>query len=185
MKNLNFDVDIHMLYTSYFVNLSGIGDPDTKEYLRLKYDCCEEDDEIEVLGEDIQNWKLDIPSEAVDWNFPITDRKEAVLSSLLRTAPGYLVMAYGCRWDGSSGYTIAATREECFLRDYDTQIVLCKVSRGKKVLICRESSHDVPMGSSTIIVALSKKKLDYIGPYWKYGSGERIAHIARKYAEED
>ena len=183
LKQIKCDTDIHEMYTDYFVDLDCITDSDTKNYLMKKYGVEEDENEITVSGEDIENWDLNIPFDAVDWNFPITERKEEVLDSFLKSAPAYVVMAYGCRWDGADGYTIVKTRDECFSRDYDAIIVPKEVSKGKKILVCKESSHDVPMGSLTAIIALNKSEMDFIGPYWKY-NGERIGKIVNKFVFE-
>lgn len=86
--------------------------------------------------------------------------RDMVLEELIKDAGHYLVMAYGCRWDGGSGYKFAGTRSEALSRSYEACITPVKASAGGKTLICRESSHDVPMGAQTSIIALTEKEYE-------------------------
>ena len=85
-----------------------------------------------------------------------------IYAKVLKDAPAYLVFAYGCRWNGTDGYKIAKDKKDSFARDYDTSIYPIAVSRRKKTLICSESSHDVPLGSETVIIALTEKEKQII-----------------------
>ena len=85
---------------------------------------------------------------------------ESVMSEYLKDSYGYLVFARGCRWNGASGYKLVKDYDGVISRSYDFSLVPISRSRGKKVLVCRESSHDVPMGSTTIIVALTEKEYE-------------------------
>lgn len=80
------------------------------------------------------------------------------LEGIIKKAPYYLVMAHNCRWNGASGYMIVSDIKDAFRREYDCSIYPVSVSKGGKCLICRESSHDVPMGARTSIIALTKKE---------------------------
>lgn len=83
-----------------------------------------------------------------------------IMSEYIKDADKYLVFARGCRWNGASGYKFASTTNDILSRSYDFSLVPTARSKGKKVLVCRESSHDVPMGSTTIIVALTEKEYE-------------------------
>lgn len=86
------------------------------------------------------------------------DEREYIFSQLIRSAEHYLVFAANCRWDGSSGYLFANNMDEVVRRDYDCVIQPSWVSRGGKLLCCRESSHDVPQGGNTYVIALTDRE---------------------------
>ena len=117
---------------------------------------------IEMSSADIE--KYDIPYEAINWqsSFYDPDTARETLQSLLKPAKEYLVFAYGCRWNGASGYTICSSVLDTVRRDYDCHITPLLVSKGGKILMCRESSHDVPTGSSTYIIALTEREANEI-----------------------
>ena len=94
----------------------------------------------------------------IDDYYEDKEKMESVFDSILKKAPYYLVVANACRWNGSSGYLLETRREWCFSRSYDATIIPLECSQGKKNLLCRESSHDVPMGSDTHIVALTSEE---------------------------
>ena len=83
-----------------------------------------------------------------------------VMSEYIKDADKYLVFASSCRWNGASGYKFANNYGDIISRSYDFSLVPLSRSKGKKTLVCRESSHDVPMGSTTIIVALTDKEYE-------------------------
>ena len=106
----------------------------------------------------------DIPYEAVDWGDSIYDEKDAeyYLRMLIKDAPKYLVFASGCRWNGASGYKICENVADTVRRKYEVAIHSVAASKGGKVLKCIESSHDVPTGAVTYIVALNKQESEAI-----------------------
>lgn len=79
-----------------------------------------------------------------------------MLNHFIKEANQYLVFASGCRWNGASGYKFCDNVADTISRSYDVTITPRAVSARGKTLVCCESSHDVPMGSTTIIVALTK-----------------------------
>lgn len=79
----------------------------------------------------------------------------SVIEEFLKVAPAYLVYASGVRWDRSDGYKIVDSIPECFRRSYPASIYPQEASRGRKILRCTEYSHDVPMGSTTYVIALT------------------------------
>ena len=91
------------------------------------------------------------------WEFDALDYGDS-LAQLIHEAGAYLVFARGCRWNGASGYSIVRDPERLFYRDYDACITPLRVLHGGKVLACRESSHDVPMGSDTYVIALTERQ---------------------------
>lgn len=70
---------------------------------------------------------------------------------------GYLVYAYGCRWNGASGYKICDKIEETIYRDHDATLRPRECTDQGNILVCIESSQDVPTGATTVIVALNNK----------------------------
>jgi hypothetical protein len=90
------------------------------------------------------------------------DERDELLDGLIKDAPHYLVMAHNCRWNGTSGYKFAHRKEEILYRGYNTSIYPVDASKGGKVLICNEFSHDVPMGATTSIIALTENEYDML-----------------------
>lgn len=72
--------------------------------------------------------------------------------------PHYLVFASGCRWNGASGYTICDNILKTVSRDYD--ISLYEDKPLKNGYAFTESSHDVPMGSTTYIIGLTEQEYE-------------------------
>lgn len=81
------------------------------------------------------------------------DMAEMMLTNLIGKHPYYLVFAKGCRWNGSSGYKFCNNIISTFMRDYESNIII--VDHNQNAIKCRESSHDVPMGSDTYIIGLT------------------------------
>ena len=77
------------------------------------------------------------------------------LQCFIKEAPAYLVFLSGYRWNGSSGYVLTRDITGIIHRGYDCTICPRIASSGGKTLVCTENSHDVPMGSTTICVALT------------------------------
>ena len=101
-----------------------------------------------------------LSDEKGNYGYMETDHEEIdmVLKELIKEADHYLVMAHNCRWNGVSGYKIVGSRKETVYRNDDVCICPQRASKGGKTLICRESSHDVPMGARTSIIALTNKE---------------------------
>lgn len=81
---------------------------------------------------------------------------------VIRDAPAYLTVARAVRWDGSDGYKLDWSKENAFSRSYDATIMPVEASNGGKVLHAIESSHDVPTGANTYVIALTKQELPRI-----------------------
>lgn len=82
------------------------------------------------------------------------------LGSLIKFANHYLVCAYSCTWDRRTGYKFVDELEDAFYRDYDCTQYYSGGSRGGKAITINEYSHDVPMGHTTMIIALTDKEYD-------------------------
>ena len=81
---------------------------------------------------------------------------------VIKDAPAYLTVARAVRWDGSDGYKLDWSKENVFSRSYDATITPVEASNGGKVLHAIESSHDVPTGANTYVIALTKQELPRI-----------------------
>lgn len=88
-----------------------------------------------------------------------------LISSLIKPYDHYLVCAYGCRWDGASGYKIADSLEDALCRDYDYHQYFNGGSRGGKSMMLCEYSHDVPMGHRVMVIGLTNKEYERLS-YW-------------------
>ena len=133
----------------------------------------EETEIIPYLDLEDGNWE-----NAEFWDFDEDVRCEALLD-LLKPAPHYLVLAHNCRWNGASGYTIVNSVDYVVCRDYGVSIYPVAVSRGGKCLVCREFSHDVPMGARTTIIALTEREYELLS-HWD-ASWEYIQSFAERY----
>jgi len=104
------------------------------------------------------------------------DTAENVMSCFLAEAEHYLVFARGCRWNGASRYKFARDYNEVIERGYEFSLYPISHTEDYSVLVCKEHSHDVPMGSTTIIVALTDDDFEKL-------SGSSFESV-QKFAEE-
>lgn len=103
-------------------------------------------------------------SEFVDWSaydYNPYDLEEMV-GELIKKSNHYLVIACNHTWDGRTGYKIADSFADAISRNYDACIYPVDVTSGGKILTCVESSHDVPMGATTYIIALTNREKEMI-----------------------
>lgn len=77
---------------------------------------------------------------------------------ILKPADHYLIYASHCKWNGASGYKIVDDQKDLLYRNYDISFYLKFVSKGGKILIAKECSHDVPLGALTYIIALTERE---------------------------
>ncbi len=70
----------------------------------------------------------------------------------------YLVVLFGAKWNGASGYKIFNSYKECFCRDYDVSMYYKGSSSKGKVLSLKEYHHDCPMGHTSVIVGLTENE---------------------------
>ena len=117
-----------------------------------------EPDWLNMTLHDIDRYGID--SNAVDWDSGefIEEELEWLLESYLNSHPHYLVFASGCRWNGASGYTFCENITDTVKRRYEISLVL--EEQGESSIKCIESSHDVPTGSTTIIVGLTEEEYE-------------------------
>lgn len=134
---------------------------------------------ITIWAPDIERFK--VPYGNVLWEESWYDQEQFddILTDLAKPADHYLVFASGCRWDGASGYKFADSIRECISRNYDATIEPVKVSPGGKTLVCCESSHDVPRGSTTYIVALTNREYEHL----RYAAFDSIDQFVQRIAK--
>lgn len=161
------EVNLQEAGVIYFIDNTDISDlsDEAKEALFSDFGVDEdilEESVIALSAADVEKYGL-VPHFLTDteWN---DDAFNDVMDKYIKESDHYLVFASGCRWNGASGYRIANSKAEIVSRGYDAIITPVAGSRHRKVLVCRESSHDVPTGARTIVVALSQaeyEKLQY------------------------
>ena len=100
--------------------------------------------------------QFDIPYDAVLWDLSCED--EEYLSMMMAPADHYLVVAFNSRWTGATGYNIVDDINQTVYRPYEATINPVNITPRGKAMLCRESSHDVPMGASTIIIGLTTRE---------------------------
>lgn len=156
---------------------SGVWTPITniKDEYKIEFDVEDENDDEESVWiylsdvfkicVDPYNYEWSIGSERDEWLW------EDFVNSIMKEQNHYLVCAYSCTWDGRTGYKIVDDIEDAFARSYDVNQYITGASKGGKTLRICESSHDVPMGHSVVIIGLTDneyKKIenaDWIGNF--------------------
>lgn len=118
--------------------------------------------------------------ENIDWYNTEFDSEEYryFLEELLKPANHYLIKIDTAMWNGSSGYKIVDELTDIFYRDYDTTVHLKGISKGGKTLEWVESSHDVPMGSSAIAIALTDKEYEKLSDQLEFDNFRSVDHFA-------
>lgn len=100
--------------------------------------------------------------------------EEDYINGFLKKANNYLVYASGCRWDGASGFKFAKSVVEALARDYDVTFYVVDISPKGKILTLSESSHDVPMGSITHVIALTDREYYDLAEYEDFDKVKRF-----------
>ena len=100
-----------------------------------------------------------------DWGLAYFDKyifKDIVGDYIDLDANIYLVLGSGMTWRSLDGYKFADDIIDAMLPDYDCGIYLRTFDFDRKVLTYKETSHDVPMGASMTIIALTEEEYDAI-----------------------
>lgn len=150
-QNLNL-TDIQSIYD---IDEDELDEDQIARLLYYGYERNECDNCYTVSAVDMVAAKCENVPYAEVWTDDDEDTVEHVMSWFIKPAKHYLVFAFNCRWNGASGYSIVDDIKDTIHRSYDVTITPRHVSRYGKTLICRESSHDVPTGAETIIIALT------------------------------
>lgn len=116
----------------------------------------------ERVGTQLTVWKPDsdafnLTEEPLDVKYQ-EEMAYYYLRQVLKKADHYLVFVTKSRWDGAAGYRFADNILQTVQRNDTATICPINASRQGKILECVESSHDVPMGALTYIVALTERE---------------------------
>ena len=127
------------------------------EEMGYEFDFEEDVDTIWIHDDDLDY--ASIYAYPADWEYDEYEAKDELSYYLPESESGhYLVLACGVRWNGANGYTIVDNVLDTIYRDYENTVYLEEVKNG--VAICKEYSHDVPMGNTTYIVALTNDEYE-------------------------
>lgn len=172
-----------------FEKLKGTDVYDIGYYQWLDWDLF--DDEVkESLKAEGYTEYMALPKEVIDrhdlWEL-VEDYdydKDALMQAfegVIKSAPHYLVMAHNCKWNGASGYMIVDSLSDAFYRGYDVSLKPLKISRGGKCTVFQESSHDVPTGALTSVIALTEHEFrKFTGSHIHF---EDVENFARRCEE--
>lgn len=145
--------------TYFTVNLLKLSSK-LKEAISRNYDI-EDNTSTLIMSEESIN-EFNVPSEAIDYSTGEFDEEELrdLLVDMIGNHSDYLVLASGCRWNGSSGYMFCDDIVDTVKRNYSISLRL--VEEFKNGIECMESSHDVPTGSSTYIIGITSEERDHL-----------------------
>jgi hypothetical protein len=166
--------DIRSMIYSYPVYTDRIEDGTVLD--RLNEDYCPDDNVVWMTEQEMYDYG--VPFEAADMSYWEAD--ECVFDGIMKMSNHYLVYASGCRWNGADGYKFADDFNSSISRSYDASLYLENISRNGKIMLLRECSHDVPMGSDTAIIALTDAEYDRLR-YAEFGTVRKFAmkHMER------
>lgn len=101
------------------------------------------------------------------------------LENCIKTYDNYLVFAFNCRWNSTSGYMFKQDIFDCVVRDYDCSQYVWAISKNNKAMLLKEFYHDKPYGHSTVIIGLTDKE------YAKLENADffEIKNFAKKYLD--
>lgn len=156
-KNTLINTNINTCGDMVWTPLENIKD-EYKSWMDGTYD---EEEYVCIYYRDIDEFCIDIFN--YEWCLGSDfdeDEYDWYINSLIKNANHYLVCAYNCTWDNRSGYRFADNVQDSLYRDYDVHQYVTGSSRGGKVLLISESSHDCPMGYGVCVIALTKKEYD-------------------------
>ena len=151
-------MDLLEICTEYDVNVEKCN-PQVRDLLIDEFGLTEENGMmINLTGEEIA--KYGVNASAIDYDSAeyLEEMLEDILYSKLGKYPYYLVFASGCKWNGASGYKFCTNIIDTVTRDYDISISI--IEEGKHAIKCRESSHDVPTGSTTYICGVTEDEYE-------------------------
>lgn len=145
-----------------------------------------------MTDEQLAYWQLDKGSCPEVWELPYADiyandledcaiwddtyELTDFFDDFLKKANRYLVWANGVRWDGASGYKFVDSVRQAFGRDYDATFILEDITPRGKVMTLSESSHDVPMGDITYVIALTERESERL----RYADFETVEKFVQR-----
>lgn len=153
--------------TIYYINLDKIKNSELLNTLQEELGVDNNTGVYSIYGnilEDLaQKFNYQEVYDAIDFNMTEFDEDslEDILLNSLGNWPHYLVFASGVRWNGNSGFAVFEDIKRTVYRDYDVTLELEEEIKDRGIK-CRESSHDVPMGSTTYIIGISEDESEDI-----------------------
>lgn len=146
------NINLFDLFNYYWV------DYETNKEKFTKYNL-DHDGDFECTGEyfpvsDIKKYELTADySDYLDFDYY---EFSEFLNTLIKNGHGYLLFSPKYGWQDRAVYKICQEKTEIFERSYDCDIYIKNASKGGKVLVFEECSHDNPVGCSWIAIALTK-----------------------------
>lgn len=163
--------------TYCIIDLEQLAERNPKAIEEMKNDGFDIDEDVDTLTvRESDLHEYNIPYEIVDntsWDFDWLELEDLLLSKIDKH-PHYLVMATHCRWNGASGYKFCENITDTVQRGYEITLVL--EEERDRAIKCRESSHDVPMGSTTYIIGISEEEYEKLSE----SSFEEVQAFAEK-----
>ena len=151
---------ISELCNSYILDNSALTEDDRKKIIEAGYVAFSDDAFVEV-----PEWLFDTLHQGAEYTDTYFNDEEFdyVMKDIIKLSSyGYLVINSCCDWLHRTGYQTADTIKEAFERCYDVTQEIIAATSGGKMLKIRESSHDVPTGASTYVIALNKKERELV-----------------------
>lgn len=151
---------ISELCNSYILDNSTLTEDDRKKIIEAGYVAFSDDAFVEV-----PEWLFDTLHQGAEYTETYFNDEEFdyIMKDIIKLSSyGYLVINSCCDWLHRTGYQTADTIKEAFERSYDVTQEIIAATVGGKMLKIRESSHDVPTGASTYVIALNKKERELV-----------------------
>ena len=154
-----YNVELQNAGVKYEFSADELNAEQTAHLNRLGYDIVPFDDPEYILADILTMADAGIdPDEIGCSDGWYKDTCTDIMHTFIKEADNYLVFAMGCRWTGASGYFFAERVEDTIYRRYPVTIRPIAATPNGKTLVCKESSHDVPMGGTTVIIALTDRE---------------------------
>lgn len=155
MSSVNSILDAIQMYQ---LDNESLTDKDKEALENMGYDT--ENPDIIVSLSDLEQLPGYFGNLKYDYVFDDDYEYKLLLDDFIKNADTYLIAISTARWNGASGYRIVNDKEDIFERDYDITQYDTKSLHRKKVMTWTEASHDVPMGSTAVAVALTKREAE-------------------------
>lgn len=150
---------INELCNFYMLDNSTLTEDDQKKIIEAGYDAWSANGSFGEV--EVPEWLFDTLHQGAAYTDTYFDDEEFdyIMKNMIKLSSyGYLVINSCCDWLHRTGYPTADTIKEAFERCYDVTQEIIAATSGGKMLKIRESSHDVPIGASTYVIALNKKE---------------------------
>lgn len=142
--------------TMYELDNETITDADRAALTKMGYDI--DDPDLIVSQADLEQLPGYFDELRYEYAYFDDDGYVLLLDDYLKDAEQYLICVGQARWDGAAGYKIVSDKKDILRREYDTDQFHTKSTHRRKAMTWTEASHDVPMGSSAVAIALTKNE---------------------------